>query len=379
MIKNRCIAAVVAWLLCLTSAASAAQVHSDNELARPSGSYYFVCATDYHWREFSQECEGTARAPLEWSLKNQQRVGRIMNLIRQRYPRLWHRAFAVRSAGLLLCSGSPGYGREENIKGDQPVAVATGLETMVVGEAVMELPDDALLAIFIHELVHLADTACIMSTRDEWLRLVLPRISKLRKLWADKPFSPDKNQMLVAGARLARRCGLPTLYCGAGVNEALAECTATFLTNVDAVDSPFGSSVGVERGAASRDKTRARRKDVRLDSDIAAFINDDVLSENSEVDELRRLYVDSEYFIDCHRFNEAFQCLNTLMRRYPKMLEVHASRARIWGFKGDFEMMTIEALAEKHLLDQRGIPNYHLTYDRVRGLLWDAATRQKYK
>jgi hypothetical protein len=326
-------------LFWLSLPASATRSRSAAATAQRDSDYIFVGPKDAHWREFYNE---NGIAPRVWTAKEKAIFGAVLSKVRAKHPEFFARAVAAcRPLGLLRRNLTAD---DNNDPRGRAVCMLTSATTIEVDESFFTTPAKWQYHSVIHELAHLLDTACILSASKDWIAIAQPRIARVRKAYGNNPFAPLAYSDAMRGEELAKKAKLPSLDAAENFPECFAECVAFYFA-----DGPRSVS-----------------------ADVRKYITTRVLAIDPKVESARKLYVAAEWATSNGEYDRAFHDLNTLLVQNPDMLDVHASRARIWGFKHDFEMMEYEANQELALLRRRKIPQYHWTYDRVRDLLDDA-------
>lgn len=325
------LAAFSAILLCLPSYA-----------ANATPEYIFVGPRDTHWKQFYIE---NGRPPKQWTAKEKTTFAAALNSIRKAHPSFYARAISAgRPIGLIRRNMTA---EDNSDPRGRPVCMLTGVATIEVDDIFFTLPADWQRYAVTHEFAHLLDTATFLSSSPEFIKLAQPAIDKVHKLYGNLPFAPLDPEAGDRGEAIAHRAGLPNLDSAESLPECFAECVAHYYI----------------RGPKS------------ISAPIRNYIERTVNRSNSTIDRARELYVETELATDIGDYHRAFLASSKLLAQQPQMLEVHCSRARIWGFKRDFEMMEIEAQQELALLRARRIPKYHWTYERANELLTDARDR----
>lgn len=326
-------------LMCLPASAVALNPNANAAVKSNGPDYKFIAPSDKAWREFEVEY---GFAPKQWSLPEKQTVTHVLNQIRAAHPEFFARAVAsCRPLGLIRRHMTADDNRDHR---GRPVCLLTGVSTIEVDDSFFRTPSDFQVLAVTHELGHLLDTACIFSTSQAFLSVAQPILTRVHRLYGNQPYAPNDVELMVQGEEVARRAGLPTLDAAENLAEAFADCVAYYL-----VEGPKSVSAPVQK-----------------------YIRQYVLKPDAKIEHARRLYVGAELATDDGDFDTAFRDLNDLLVEQPSMLDVHACRARIWGFKHDFEMMAYEAHEELALLQRRHIPRYHGTYERASDLLASA-------
>jgi hypothetical protein len=323
------IALIALLLLCLPSSASVVN----------GPDYIFVGPRDEQWKAFYIE---NGSSPKQWTLKERAAFASVLNKVRLAHPQFFARAIdSCRPLGLIRRHMTVSDNNDARGRG---VCMMTGVATIEVDDAFFSTSSDYQLHAVTHELAHLLDTASVLSTANAFLKIAQPMLAKVHKSYGSRPYAPMDSETSSWGETIALRAGLPSLDAAENLPECFAECVSFYL-----VDGPKAVSPAVR-----------------------AYIRAHVLRQDAKIDRARKLYVEAEVATDRGDYNRAFRDLNDLLVEQPDMLDVHSSRARIWGFKKDFEMMAYEAQQELKLLRRRHIPTYHWTYDRAKELLSDA-------
>lgn len=327
------VAALSAILLCLpaTSAPTAR-----------APEYTFVTPKDTAWKQF---CIEYGHQPKQWTAKEKAAFAAVLNSIRKAHPSFYARAiFAGRPIGLIRRKIAA---EDKADPRGRPVCMLTGVATIEVDDIFFSLSPEWQRYAVTHELAHLLDTATFLSSSPGFIKIAQPAIDKVHKLYGNHPFAPLDPEADDRGEALAQRAGLPTLDSAESLPECFAECVACYYIH----------------GPKS------------ISTPIRNYIERNVNRPNAAIDNARELYVETELATDAGDYDRAFLASSKLLAQQPQMLEVHSCRARIWGFKRDFEMMEIEARQELALLRARRIPKYHSTYERAEELLSDARDR----
>jgi hypothetical protein len=329
------------WL-CLPSFGASAPRTAATKSAKNDSDYMFVGPHDTQWKAFYVEYGFT---PKQWTAKERQTFSSVLNTVRAAHPDFFAHAIAsCRPLGLIRRHMTDS--DNNDIRG-RAVCMMTGVATIEIDDAFFFTSRDYQIHAVAHELGHLLDTASFLSTAKPFMKIAQPMIAKVQVAYGNRPYAPMDCETSAWGETLALRAGLPSLDAAENLAECFAECVSYYL-----VDGPKSVSPAVR-----------------------AYMREYVLKQNPQIERARKLYVEAEVATDVGDYQRAFRALNELALAQPQMLDVHSSRARIWGFKRDFEMMEFEAKEELALLHHRAIPKYHFTYGRVEELLADAQER----